>query len=188
MTNLVSAKAIFALIFFLTLSHASFAQSTEDLYDKELGRILEQYQLGKISRTESIKETLAATKTYFPSGRISQAFYESLLDYSIQLDNKKITPKKYNEMYDARLARYESALSEQKDARERAQRQSELDNARNRQEQIDAYNAAVAQQQNTAAAANMLQGVGKAFSNSFGQSITQPMQICSYYGNTRYCQ
>lgn len=40
---------------------------------------------------------------------------------------------------------------------------------------------------NTAAIATMLNGIGRAFSNSFGQSITPPPRICNYYGNTSYC-
>lgn len=41
---------------------------------------------------------------------------------------------------------------------------------------------------NVAATATMLNGIGRAFNNSFGQSITPPLQICTYYGGTRYCQ
>ncbi|MFZ3038465.1 MULTISPECIES: hypothetical protein [unclassified Polynucleobacter] len=40
---------------------------------------------------------------------------------------------------------------------------------------------------NTAAIATMLNGIGKAFTNSFGQSITPPPRICNYYGSTSYC-
>lgn len=40
---------------------------------------------------------------------------------------------------------------------------------------------------NTAAIATMLNGISKAFTNSFGQSITPPPRICNYYGSTSYC-
>ncbi len=40
---------------------------------------------------------------------------------------------------------------------------------------------------NTAAIATLLNGIGKAFTNSFGQSITPPPRICNYYGGTSYC-
>ncbi len=40
---------------------------------------------------------------------------------------------------------------------------------------------------NTAAIATMLNGIGRAFTNSFGQSITPPPRICNYYGSTSYC-
>lgn len=188
MTISVSAKAIFALILLLILSHTSFAQSNEDLYDRETDRILKQYEQGKINRTTSFRETLAATKTYRPNDRLTQAFFQSLLEYSEQQDKKLITQKKFEELLTARAERYREASIEMVEARKQAQRQSDQDNARRRQDQIDAYNAAMAEQQNTAATAQMLQGIGRAFNSSFGQSITPPMQICSYYGNTRYCQ
>lgn len=40
---------------------------------------------------------------------------------------------------------------------------------------------------NTAAVATMLNGIGKAFTNSFGQSLTPPPRICNYYSGTSYC-
>lgn len=40
---------------------------------------------------------------------------------------------------------------------------------------------------NTAAVATMISGIGRAFNNSFGQSITPPPRVCNYYGGSSYC-
>lgn len=181
-------KRIFAVAILVAASFGVFAQSNSDLYDKEADRITEQFNAGKLGRTAAIKEMLWATKTYYPNDRISHAYWQSIIEYSEQLDKKQITKKRYDELYEARLQRYKQSYDEAKEAYEKDRRQAELEDSRRRQAQIDAYNQAAQQQRNDAAIAGALQGVGRAFNNSYGQSITPPMQICNYYGNTRYCQ
>lgn len=171
------------LVTVVLISHPAFAQANPDLYSKELSQISSQFQDGKIDRTTFFKESLAVAKTYLPNDRLTQSFFQSLIDYSEQLDRKAITKKKYEELYDARIERYKYALEN----RERAERQAELENDRLRQAQADAYNEGIRQQRNAMAGAAALQGIGRAFNNSYGQSITPPPQICNYYGGTRYC-
>ncbi len=175
-------RCIFLILAILT-SLPALAQNNQQLYDKELEQIGAQFESKKIDRTTSLKEILAARKTYFPNDRLTQSFLQSLVEYSEQLDKKIITKKKYEELYEARTDRYKSALEN----KERAERQAELENDRLRQAQADAYNEGIRQQRNTMAGAAALQGIGRAFNNSYGQSITPPPQICNYYGGTRYC-
>lgn len=165
------------------ISHPASSQTNQDLYIKELNQIGAQLLDKKIDRTTFFKESLAATKTYLPNDKLTQSFFQSLIEYSEQLDRKVITKKKYEELYEARTERYKTAIEN----KERAERQAELENDRLRQAQADAYNEGIRQQRNAMAGAAALQGVGRAFNNSFGQSITPPPQICNYYGGTRYC-
>jgi len=171
------------LLFVAITSLPALAQNNQQLYDKELEQIGAQFETKKIDRTTGLKEILAATKTYFPNDKLTQSFYQSLIEYSEQFDRKVITKKKFDELFEARTDRYKSAMEN----KERAERQAELENDRLRQAQADAYNEGVRQQRNAMAGAAALQGIGRAFSNSFGQSITPPPQICNYYGGTRYC-
>lgn len=175
--------AIALVLIYLSINYVS-AQTNADLFDKEVEQIGTQFKAKKIDRTTGLKEILAATKTYFPNDKLTQSFYQSLVEYSEQFDRKIITKKKFDELFEARTDRYKSAMEN----KERAERQAELEDDRLRQAQAEAYNEAIRQQRNAAAGAAALQGIGRAFNNSFGQSITPPMQICNYYGNTRYCQ
>jgi hypothetical protein len=165
------------------LSLPVFAQNNQELYNKELDQIGAQFEAKKIDRTTGLKEILAATKTYFPNDKLTQSFYQSLIEYSEQFDRKAITKKKFDELFEARTDRYKSAMEN----KERSERQAELENDRLRQAQADAYNEGMRQQRNAMAGAAAIQGIGRAFNNSFGQSITPPPQICNYYGGTRYC-
>lgn len=175
------------LVFTAFLSLPVIAQTKEDLFNKELERIVAQYEAKKISQSEAAKEVFIASKSYFPSDKLTQDYFQSLSEYTDQLAKKAITRKKFDELRYARAERYEAAIADRKEAAERAQRQAEVENDRLRQAQADAYNEAIRQQRNAMAGAAALQGVGRAFNNSFGQSITPPPQICNYYGGTRYC-
>lgn len=175
-------RCIFLILAILT-SLPALAQNNQQLYDKELEQIGAQFEAKKIDRTTGLKEILAATKTYFPNDKLTQSFYQSLIEYSEQFDRKAITKKKFDELFEARTDRYKSAMEN----KERAERQTELENDRLRQAQADAYNEGVRQQRNAMAGAAAIQGIGRAFNNSYGQSITPPPQICNYYGGTRYC-
>ena len=173
------------------LSIPAYSQNTPQefaLFNKEEDRIIEQQQANKISRTMALKETLVAAKTYMPNDKITRDYLSSLIDYSEQLDKKKITQKEYENLRELRRERYEAANADRNEADARAFRQAELENDRMRQAQASANANAAQQYRNTAATATMINGVGRAFNNSFGQSITPPLQICNYYGGTRYCQ
>lgn len=164
-------------------SQASYSQSGEDLFEKESERIMAQANAKKISRTMAMKEILAAAKTYIPNDKITKDFLESQVDYSEQLDKKKISEKEWMTLKNARVERYEAAIIDREESKARAQRQADLENDRMRQAQA----AAAQQQRNTAATAYLLNGVGNAANTSFGQSLTPPVKVCNYYGGTRYC-
>lgn len=185
----VSIQTIRAIVLVLAalLFTSVMAQTKEDLFNKELERIVAQYEAKKISQSEAAKEIFIASISYFPNDKLTQDYFQSLSEYTDQLAKKSITRKKFDELRYARAERYEAAMADRKEAAERAQRQAELENDRMRQAQENAYNEAIRQQRNAMAGAAALQGVGRAFNNSFGQSITPPPQICNYYGGTRYC-
>ncbi|WP_068319485.1 hypothetical protein [Polynucleobacter yangtzensis] len=175
------------LAFAALLCVPALAQSNTELLDKEVNRIKEQMRDKKISRTMGFKEMLSAVKTYVPNDKLSLDLLTSTIEYSELLDKKKISKQEYDNLNAARWERYIAATAELKEANERAQRQADLENDRIRQAQAAAYDEAIRQQRNAMAGAAALQGVGRAFNNSFGQSITPPPQICNYYGGTRYC-
>lgn len=178
-------KTIFSFIFALgtLLPCLSFGQGNQELFQKEVERIAAHVDSKKITRTEGLKEVLAASKSYVPNDRLSQSYFQSIIEYSEQLDKKTISRKKYDELFAARTERYQSALED----KERSERQRELENDRIRQAQAEAYNEAIRQQQSALTGAAMLQGVGKAFNNSFGQSIIPPPQICNFINGGMYC-
>ncbi len=172
------------------LSFSAHAQNTAAeyaLFEKEVDRITEQQKSKKIGRTIAYKEKLIAAKTYMPGDKITQDYISSLIGYSEQLDSKKISQSEYDALKEARDERFLAAMKDMRESNERAYRQAELDNDRMRQAQASAYANAAQQYRTTAATATMLNGVDRAFTNSFGQSITPPPQICDYYGGTRYC-
>lgn len=186
MKTIMSIVLVFAALFSLP----AYSQNTPaefDLFTKESNRITEQQKANKISRTMAFKEKLVAAKTYMPGDKITQDYLSSLIDYSEQLDKKKISKAEYDSLKESRGERFLAAIKDQNEADERAYRQAELENDRMRQNQSSANANAAQQYRNTAATATMINGVGRAFTNSYGQSITPPPQICDYYGGTRYC-
>ena len=102
-------RCIFLILAILT-SLPALAQNNQQLYDKELEQIGAQFEAKKIDRTTGLKEILAATKTYFPNDKLTQSFYQSLIEYSEQFDRKAITKKKFDELFEARTDRYKSAM------------------------------------------------------------------------------
>jgi hypothetical protein len=178
------------LVFAAFISASVFAQNTPSeyaLFKKEDNRITEQRNANTISRTKMLKERLVASKTYMPNDRVTMAYITSLIDYSEQLDNKKISQKEYSSLTEARGERFMAAIKDMNDAEDRAFQQAAVENDKIRQEQTNAYNEVIRQQRNAMAGAAALQGIDRSFNNSFGQSITPPPQICNYYGGTRYC-
>lgn len=178
------------LVFAAFLSCPAYSQNTATeyaLFEKEVDRITEQQKANKIGRTMAYKEKLIAAKTYMPGDKITQDYINSLISYSEQLDTKKISQSQYNALKEARDERFLAAMKDMRESNDRAYRQAELENDRMRQAQASANENAAQQFRTTAATATMLNGVGRAFNNSFGQSITPPPQICDYYGGTRYC-
>lgn len=172
---------------FSAWAQSGSAQNNQDLFDRESLRIANQYQENKITRLMAAKEVLAASKAYFPNDRVAHDYYQSLVEYSELRAKNQISEKKLQELFSSRTERFIEAQKDRAELNERNRRQEELEQNRINQAKAEAYNEAVRQQNNVAAGAAALQGIGRAFNNSFGQSITPPPQICSYYGNTRYC-
>ncbi|MBU3594804.1 hypothetical protein ICN10_00120 [Polynucleobacter sp. 86C-FISCH] len=174
-------KRIFAITFLMVSSSSIYAQTQLDKqFSDERAAVFQAVKDKRINNLDARKELLSLSKTFFPSDELLIAHDEYGVEIATRLQNKEITLAQFNELMAERNERFKKAQEIRK-ANDQAQ-------ARAKQDQIDAYNQAVQQQRNAVAGAIALQGIGNAFSNSFGQSITPPMQICNYYGNTRYCQ
>ncbi|WP_293599879.1 hypothetical protein [Polynucleobacter sp. 35-46-11] len=186
MKTIMSIVLVCAAFFSLS-AHAQNTPAEYALFEKEVDRISEQQKANKIGRTMAYKEKLVAAKTYMPGDKITQDYINSLIGYSEQLDSKKINKSEYDALKEARDERFLAAMKDMRESNERAYRQAELENDRMRQAQASTYANAAQQYRTTAATATMLNGIDRAFTNSFGQSITPPPQICDYYGGTRYC-
>lgn len=166
------------------------AQNNRSVFYKEVEIIADKMEAGQKTPSEGAREIFALSKLYFPNDKLTQSYYQSLVLYSERLEKKLITEKEFESLGKASLDDYGSAISARTIETAKAQFQAALENDRRQRGQ---YNSEMPMQQqytnpaNTAATATMLNGIGKAFNNSFGQSITPPPRICNYYGGTSYC-
>ncbi|MBU3592031.1 hypothetical protein ICN11_08380 [Polynucleobacter sp. 78F-HAINBA] len=178
------------LAFTALLSMPVIAQNNQAAFFKEVEIIADKVEAGEKSQSEGAKEIFSLSKSYFPNDKLIQSFYQSLLLHSERLEKKLITQKEFDSLGQASLADYKSAISARTIESAKAQFQAALENDRPQRGQ---YTGEMLMQQeytnpaNTAAIATMLNGIGRAFTNSFGQSITPPPRICNYYGGTSYC-
>lgn len=165
------------LVFAALISTSVFAQQYPgeyDLFRKEELRIDAQRSAKTISRTGMLKEKLAAAKTYMPNDRISQAYYTSLIEYSEQLDDQKISQKEYYALAQARGERFLAALKDSNDAEDRLQSQQRQGPQVVYVEGNNSLNDAIPP-------AMFLNKVGQAFSNSYNQYLI-PMTTCNSWG------
>lgn len=177
-------KTIAGIVLLLATIFATnaFAQNTPSeyaLFKQEESRIDEQRRSRTITRTEMLKEKLAAAKTYMPNDRVTQAYLTSLVEYSEQLDTQKISKKEFDALAAARGERFLAAVKDLQQAEDRlAQTQQESP-----QVVYVQGNSAV---NDAIPAAVFLNKVGQAFSTSYGQYL-QPMPMCSYGRGTVMC-
>ncbi len=173
-------KILFLVIFLGFFSGKSFSQnSASERFRAEEKSILESVESGKLTLTDGLRETLAASKAHFPNDTLTHAYYESALSYGIRLEKKEITHEKAQELLAIRTARYHEALR----ARDKENEQKKL-----AQEQENARLAAIAEAQRQEharqqAIGNMLQGVGNSFRNSYGNGTNC---TTSMYGNQAF--
>lgn len=166
------------LVFAALISTSVFAQQYPgeyDLFRKEELRIDAQRSAKTISRTGMLNEKLAAAKTYMPNDRITQAYYTSLIEYSEQFDNQKISKQELEILMAARGERFLAALKDSSDAADRREQEQQ------RQSPQVVYvdrNSAV---NDALPTAMFLNKVGQAFSNSYNQYLI-PMTTCNSWG------
>lgn len=166
-----------ALVTSALISTNAFAQNTPseyDLFRKEELRIEAQRSEKKISLTVMLKEKLAAAKTYMPNDRISQAYYMSLIEYSEQFDNKKISKQEFDALAEARGKRFMAAIKDVNDAEDRLQAQQRQGPQVVYVEGNNSLNDAIPP-------AMFLNKVGQAFSNSYNQYLI-PTTTCNSWG------
>ena len=164
-------------------SLTGYAQNTPSEYapfrQEEL-RIDAQRAAKSISRTVMLKEKLAAAKTFMPNDRITQAYYTSLIEYSEQLDNQKISRQEFDTLAAARGERFLAALKDSSDAAERLAQEQQ-----GQSPQV-VYVESGPLKNDVIPNAVFLNKIGQAFSTSYGQYL-QPMPMCSYGNGTVMC-
>lgn len=153
-------------------------QNKVDKFESSLKEIGEQMESKKITRVEMSKKMLDLTKEMYPKDKTFILLAEQRLATNQLLEDLKVNPDAAATLRKANSDFYEKVVS---DRFEMADAIAKIENQQQASRQ-NGNNAA-----NTAAVATMLNGIGRAFNNSFGQSITPPPQICNYYGGTRYC-
>ncbi|OYY54249.1 MAG: hypothetical protein B7Y55_08560 [Polynucleobacter sp. 35-46-207] len=147
-------------------------------YDKEYGDIQSKVQSGKMTMPEAAKQAMALTEKMYPKDK-------SLNDMSKQQYALIQFAKESNANTEDKLSliRMNAELLDTliKDRFQMANAFIEADREYQKQQQSRSSTG------NTAAVATMLSGIGRAFNNSFGQSITPPPRVCNYYGGSSYC-
>lgn len=147
-------------------------------YEAILVKIGDQRDANKISSVEMSQKMLEITKEMYPKDQTLISLSEQRLATNKLLADLKASPEAAEKMRKANSDFYSRVIS---DRFEMANAIGKMENQQQASRQ-NGNNFA-----NTAAVATMLNGIGRAFNNSFGQSITPPPQVCNYYGGTRYC-
>lgn len=147
-------------------------------YTNAINSVIEQRDAMKISMLEASKKMLEITKDIYPKDQTLISMREQSVEIAKLLSDSKISPDVAEKIRNASSDFYQRVIA---DRFEMAEAIGKMES--NQQSRTQAGNNYA----NTAAVATMLNGIGRAFNNSFGQSITPPPQICNYYGGTRYC-
>lgn len=146
--------------------------------ESAVGAAHEQMEQNKITRVEMSKKILEITKEMYPKDGTMISLAEQRLAINQLLADSSTSPEMAEKMRKVSSDFYTRVIS---DRFEMANSISKIEGQQQASRQPG--NSAA----NTAAVATMLSGIGRAFNNSYGQSITPPPQICNYYGGTRYC-
>lgn len=80
----------------------------------------------RMSVPEGNREILRAAKTYFPNDPLLINYWEALVEYGNQMEEKKITPERYKELVKMRAERFDNAVEERRQqyqAQQRAQQE-----------------------------------------------------------------
>lgn len=170
-------KILIACLFSVAqMALSQSAPSLRERFEAEILTIAETVEAGKLGPGEGAREMLMAARAYFPKDTLTHAYYESALSYAERFERKEITQAQALELLQIRTARYNEALTartqeqmqrnriaKEEDARQREQQAQE----RARLEYLAAQEAEEARRRSMIG--NMLQGIGAAFRNAYGQ-------------------
>lgn len=170
-------KIVIACLFSIAqVAMAQSAPSLQERFDAEVLNIAETVEARKLSPSEGAREMLMTARAYFPKDTLTHAYYESALSYAERFERKEITQAQALELLQIRTARYNEALTartqeqmqrnrlaQEEDARQREQQAQE----RARLEYLAGQEAEEARRR--AMIGGMLQGIGGAFRNTYGQ-------------------
>lgn len=127
---------------------SSFALAQHTTFEAELARLDQDVATGRLSPLEADRERLRGIRAHYPNDLVSAAYFESLVDYGEQLEAKKITKKRYEELVQLRLERFRETQLQRR-------HQAELDQQYQQQE--------YERQQRVLRNAALLQSIGNAF-------------------------
>jgi len=170
-------KILIACLF--AIAQAALSQSAlsvRERFDAEILTIAETVEAGKLSPSEGAREMLMAARAYFPTDTLTHAYYESALSYAERFERKEITQAQALELLQFRTARFNDALTARMQEQMQRNRVEQEEDARQREyqaqerarfEYLAAQEAEEAQRRTMIG--NMLQGIGGAFRNAYGQ-------------------
>ena len=178
-------KTIMSIVLACAVLFSSHAFAQSDLCDfylpqcegkfvdfrDSMGAIVKQSTSGKITPLEASDQILKLSEQTYPKDTLLIATAKQMNALEKVFATSNIPESKKAELSDGADKIFQQAMKDRSEALNMSQQSN-----------------AGANRSNVAATATMLNGIGRAFNNSFGQSITPPLQICTYYGGTRYCQ
>lgn len=156
-------------------------------YNEEAKQITIDAQAKRITDEQAGKRIVALAQSMYPEDSLLASITAQQAALAEVLSRSNMSAKDKTALEDAAARTFSQALEFRKVLVNVAiaQEQALVGRASSQAAQVSAAQTESAV--NTASMAYLLNGIGKAFSNSFGQSITPPPRICSYYGNTSFC-
>lgn len=159
-------------------------------YNTETAAITQAAADKKITMVEAGKRVAQLAQSMYPDDYLILSIAAQQQAMAEIFSTSKLTADQQKRIEDASAKTFNRAIAERF-----ALIGAMEENARTYQQAINSsqqYAQARVEQDNSArstiATAMFLNGVGRAFSSSFGQSILPTPQICTYYGGTSYCQ
>lgn len=161
-------------------------------YDNATKQIDEEVKAKKITEVEAARRVVALAKDMYPEDALMASITAQQAALAEAFSRSKMSEKDKSALELTTSETFIRALAMRTALFNVANQQEQALNqyANQAQQAQQAYNVQESQDQsarNTIATSYLLNGIGRAFSSSFGQSILPPPQICNYYGGTRYC-
>lgn len=161
-----------------------------DQYNKATKQLDTQVQTKELSNLEAAQKAVALSNTLYPRDVLLANINKLNLAMAQFALRNRLSESQMHELDVFATDTVHQAIAERFAAMKAAQEVGQLYSQYQAPQPYQTPQQSLEPQQNpanVAAIATLLNGIGKAFSNSFGQSILPPPRICSYYGNTSYC-
>lgn len=155
-----------------------------DQYSKAARQLDVQVKNKELSNLEAAQKAVALSDSLYPKDvLLANINKQNLVMAQFALRNQ-LSETQMSELNSSTTDTYRQAILERFAAAKAAQ---EVGQFYSQYQAPQQYQPSQQNPANTAAMATLLNGIGRAFTNSFGQSITPPPRICNYYGSTSYC-